>query len=75
MTHETPPQFFDHQGDPVDVPPCPMCGDTSVVTRVEVIDQTGRVFVVQDCTSVTAMLQDGGRTLKLFIETVTMNGK
>lgn len=68
MVDEIPPQYFDYQGDPVDVPPCSLCTDTSVVTRVEVIDQTGRVFVAQSCTSVVAMLQDSGRTLKLFIE-------
>ena len=40
--------------------------DYSKVTRVEVIDETGRKFVKWNV-NVVADLQDDGRTLKLFI--------
>lgn len=38
-----------------------------MVTRVEVIDETGRVYTVRPCT-VTLSLQDTDRTLKVFVE-------
>lgn len=48
--------------------------DTSKVTRVEVIDhraelgrEAGRVYVVWDC-KVELSYQDGGRTLKVFVQ-------
>lgn len=42
-----------------------------MVTRVEVIDQKGRSYVNWDKDNmVEIQLQDGGRTLKVFIETV-----
>ena len=44
--------------------------DTSKVTRVEVIDQNGRSYVNRkDSNVVETMLQDDGRTLKVFIYT------
>lgn len=36
------------------------------VTRVEVIDSTGRVFVSYYTPGVTVQLQDGERTMKIF---------
>mgnify|MGYP000090659839 CR=1 FL=1 len=41
--------------------------DFSKVTRVEVIDSNGRAYVAYDVTP-TIMLQDDGRTLKVFVE-------
>ncbi len=42
--------------------------DTSKGTRVEVIDQNGRSYVNwKDSNVVEAMLQDDGKTLKVFI--------
>ena len=38
------------------------------VTRVEVITDDGREFVRYDCHSVQLSLQDGGRTLKVFLK-------
>lgn len=40
--------------------------DTPEVTRVEVIDETGRVYVRFDVNA-SVSLQDEGRTLKLFV--------
>ena len=37
------------------------------VTRVEVIDETGRVYVRYGATNVVTALQDNGRTLKVFL--------
>ena len=37
------------------------------ITRFEVIDQTGRVYVSHDVKNVKYSIQDQGRTLKLFI--------
>lgn len=37
------------------------------ITRVEVIDSTGRVYSARDV-SVDLVIQDEGRTLKLFIK-------
>jgi hypothetical protein len=41
--------------------------DTDKVTRVEVIDETGRVFSRWN-TKVDLSFQDGGKTLKIFVE-------
>lgn len=40
------------------------------ITRVEVIDETGRAYVkyLEDNQEVVCDLQDNGRTLKVFIE-------
>jgi hypothetical protein len=38
------------------------------VTRVEVITDDGREFVRYDCSNVQMSLQDGGRTLKVFLK-------
>src|ERR1700691_4020389 len=40
--------------------------DTSKVSRIEGIDQRGRVFVRYGFTDVSISLQDDGRTLKIF---------
>lgn len=37
------------------------------VTRVEVIDKTGRAYVNMSCVLVQLQAQDEGRTLKIFI--------
>lgn len=37
------------------------------VTRVEVIDKTGRAYVNWKCNLVQLQAQDEGRTLKIFI--------
>ena len=37
------------------------------VTRVEVITNNGREFVQYECSDVQVSLQDGGRTIKLFL--------
>lgn len=41
--------------------------DFSRVTRVEVIDSDGRAYVAYDVQP-TIMLQDDGRTLKVFVD-------
>ena len=41
--------------------------DFSKVTRVEVIDSDGRAYVAYDVQP-TIMLQDDGRTLKVFVD-------
>lgn len=46
--------------------------DTSKVTRLEVIDHQsepviGRAYTKYNCQNVEAVLQDDGRTLKIFI--------
>ena len=41
------------------------------VTRVEVIDETGRQYVRWNC-EVEQQLQDGGKTLKLFIKALSL---
>lgn len=38
------------------------------VTRIEVIDETGRAYSTWNVTEIKPMLQDGERTLKLFIK-------
>lgn len=40
--------------------------DASKITRIEVIDQHGRVFVIHKLAKVTLVLQDDGATLKVF---------
>ena len=39
------------------------------VTRFEVIDENGRVYVAKDC-KVELSYQDDGRTLKVFIKSI-----
>ena len=41
--------------------------ETEKVTRVEIIDENGRAFLMRDLASVKLSLQDDGRTLKLFV--------
>lgn len=40
--------------------------DNKTVTRFEVIDENGRVYVAKDC-KVELSYQDDGKTLKVFI--------
>jgi len=40
---------------------------TKRVTRVEIIDENGRAFLMGDVASVKLSLQDDERTLKLFV--------
>ena len=40
---------------------------TKRVTRVEIIDETGRAIVMTNLASVKLSLQDDERTLKLFV--------
>jgi hypothetical protein len=42
--------------------------DLSEVTRVEVIDPTGRAYVALDIEEVELSLQDDYKTLKIFIK-------
>lgn len=39
------------------------------VTRVEVIDQTGRVYVTNEASMVEVQVQDNGMTLKILLKT------
>ena len=41
--------------------------DFSTITRVEVIDKTGRAYVNRETHSLELSLQDNNRTLKLFL--------
>jgi hypothetical protein len=41
--------------------------DTKKITRVEIIDETGRSYVKRDISGLEVQLQDDGRTLKIFI--------
>ena len=41
--------------------------DTKKITRVEIIDETGRSYVKRDISGLEVLLQDDGRTLKIFI--------
>lgn len=41
--------------------------DFARVNRVEVIDNKGRAYVKYDVTEVSYVLQDDGRTLKVFL--------
>lgn len=45
------------------------------VTRVEVIDSTGRGYVNIGVKDVEAHVQDGGRTLKVFLTDMDAEGK
>lgn len=40
--------------------------DVSLVTRIEIIDQHSRVFSRSNLSRVEIMLQDDGRTMKVF---------
>lgn len=42
-------------------------GDTSQVTRVEVIDENGRQYTNYNCFTVNPCLQDNRKTLKIFL--------
>jgi hypothetical protein len=42
--------------------------DFSRVNRVEVIDNDGRVYTKYNVKGVSCQLQDGGQTLKLFVD-------
>jgi hypothetical protein len=46
---------------------CQEDNNTSKVTRVEVVDETGRVYTKWDC-SIELSYQDDGRTLKVFVK-------
>ena len=46
-------------------------GDTSQVTRVEVIDQDGRQYTNYNCFTVNPCLQDNRKTLKIFLSNKT----
>jgi hypothetical protein len=50
-----------------------MTGDSNVhevdqITRFEVIDSDGRVYVNMNVDKIILMKQDGGKTLKVFVE-------
>ena len=47
--------------------------DVPLVNRVEVIDETGRAYVNMNVEYVRYSLQDGGRTLKLFVTSKEKN--
>lgn len=38
------------------------------ITRVEVIDETGRILVLNNCQVLDTVLQDDERTLKIFVQ-------
>ncbi len=46
---------------------CHEDNNTSKVTRVEVVDKTGKVYSKWDC-NVELSYQDNGRTLKVFVK-------
>lgn len=46
---------------------------TEKVTRVEIIDENGRAFLMRDLASVKLSLQDDERTLKLFVTSKAFN--
>jgi ssDNA-binding replication factor A large subunit len=46
---------------------CQEDNSTSKVTRVEVVDETGRVYTKWNC-SIELSYQDDGRTLKVFVK-------
>lgn len=43
--------------------------DSSQVTRVEVIDQSGRAYTNYGCSHVEVQFQDNNRTIKIFLKT------
>ena len=47
--------------------------ETEKVTRVEIIDENGRAFLMRDLASVKLSLQDDERTLKLFVTSKAFN--
>lgn len=47
--------------------------DTSRVTRIEIIDQTGRAYVGYGFSDVKLSMQDDGRTLKIFTHHIEMS--
>lgn len=42
--------------------------ELKTVTRVEIIDKTGRAYVNLDCKRVEVSMQDDNRTMKVFIK-------
>ena len=50
------------------LPPPPPANQTGKITRVEIIDETGRVYVNNDVESCQLMFQDDNRTLKIFLK-------
>lgn len=46
-----------------------------MVTRLEIIDESGRVFVKRDLVSFEMQTQDDGRTVKIFIQNKDNNMK
>lgn len=45
-----------------------------MITRVEVIDETGRAYVRMGC-NVSVALQDGEKTLKIFVSPLSPEAK
>lgn len=44
------------------------CGEPGEkVTRFEVIDESGRMYVIYDATNIVLNYQDDGKTLKVFV--------
>lgn len=41
------------------------------ITRVEVIGETGRMYVNWGCKGIKLSIQDDGRTMKIFIDSKT----
>ncbi len=39
-----------------------------IITRLEVIDEDGRLIVLRDLTELKYDIQDNGRTLKIFVK-------
>ena len=58
---------------------CPKCVDTNPInpfediTRLEVIQNSERKFVQWDC-NIDVSLQDGGRTMKIFVRDKSLTG-
>lgn len=48
--------------------------DLSKVDRLEVIDQNGRMLVLHGVEAVQGILQDDGRTLKVFLRSQEQTG-
>ena len=49
--------------------------DTSKITRIEVIDESGRAYTDYNVKHTTLSMQDNNKTLKLFIENKDKNEK
>jgi len=45
--------------------------DTTKVTRVELIDETGRIYTNYECNNVNVSIQDENKTLKVFLKNNT----